>query len=907
MATQYKLKNGLEVILLENHKSQVVSVQAWVRTGSANEIPAERGISHFLEHLVFKGSKDFGVGEIASVVEASGGHMNAYTSFHQTVYYVTLSSEFLEKGLQVISNLVGYPTLVKEEIDKEREVVLEEIRQGEDSLRNAGGRLLFKTACKGEPYEHPVIGYEKIIKEVTPETIKEYHMQRYSPKNMFLLVTGDIDKKNIKQMIEKNFGGIGSVKASDSSNDRATGVSKKIKIVAKTGKNKKGLPVANAQKIHFIDYKPREKPQTISKPIIAFEKKNFEKTLFYMSWPIPRQTHKDSPALDIFSSVLGQGESSRLLKKLRLEKPLVFSVGAYSYSDMGLFIISATLNHENLQEALEVIKGEILNMFENGITTDEIKNAVTAMLADESYSLETSDGLARKLGNLKFYYNDLNYFEKYKKLVLKLTEKDILNAAEKYLTSSCPVVTSIAPDKNHSAEEITKKWTKSLVNELKNLKKRKSKSAKASPKIIKHPKWPKNVISASEKMQVYTFKDGTRIFLRPDRTTPIVSAKFATLGGIRVEPGDRGGIVEVLERTWTTGTKSLSELDINKRLDSMGTQLGSVCGKNSFGLSMDLLSGFQENAMELFFDVLENPIFDGEICEREKHIMNQQQIARKDSPSSLCALNFASRMFAGHNYGSDNLGSEKSRSLITSGDILNMHAKYILGGQKHFSICGNFDVKKWQRAIEDFCKKHKTKEHGLTKKMSLSKLDEDQRCFEYNKKEQSHLIIGWRGLTLEDERRYSLQVLQAVLDGMGGRLFVELRDKLSLAYSVSPMRMEAIDAGYFGGYIACAPNKLSTAIDKMLLEFEKIQTTLVSNEEIERAKRFLIGTHDIELQRNSAICASILYNDIYGLDYNEAFQFKTHIKEVTAKSVKDLANELFSKPKIISIVGQSEK
>ena len=171
MLKKFQLKNGLNVLLMESHKSPVVSVQMWVRTGSADEQKGEEGISHFIEHLVFKGTEKFKVGEIASIVEGAGGELNAYTSFDQTVFYVTISKEFAETGLDVISQMMGFPAFDATEIDNEREVVIEEIKRGQDSPGRVASQLLFSTAYKKHPYGIPVIGYDKNIRKVSKKTL----------------------------------------------------------------------------------------------------------------------------------------------------------------------------------------------------------------------------------------------------------------------------------------------------------------------------------------------------------------------------------------------------------------------------------------------------------------------------------------------------------------------------------------------------------------------------------------------------------------------------------------------------------------------------------------------------------------------------------------------------------------
>lgn len=206
MTKKYQLKNGLNVILTESHKSPVVSVQMWVRTGSADEKKGEEGISHFIEHLVFKGTRKFGVGEIASTIEGSGGELNAYTSFDQTVFYVTISKEFSDTGLLAIAEMMGFPTFDSKEIDNEREVVIEEIKRGQDSLSRAASELLFKTNFTKHPYGIPVIGYDKNIRALKAKKIVEFYHSRYAPRNMFLVVTGNFETTEMKKKIDKLFG-----------------------------------------------------------------------------------------------------------------------------------------------------------------------------------------------------------------------------------------------------------------------------------------------------------------------------------------------------------------------------------------------------------------------------------------------------------------------------------------------------------------------------------------------------------------------------------------------------------------------------------------------------------------------------------------------------------------------------
>ncbi len=372
MSKKYQLKNGLKVLLIESHKSPVVSIQMWVKTGSADEGKKEEGISHFIEHLVLKGTDKFKVGEIASTVEGSGGELNAYTSFDQTVFYVTISSHFTDVGLDVISQMMGYPTFDPKEIDNEREVVIEEIKRGEDSPQRQISQMLFSTAYKKHAYKVPVIGYAKNIKTVSAKKIKDYFHSRYAPKNMFLVVAGDFKSAEMKKKVETFFGGFKDYKI------------KKIK---------------------------RAKEPVQKKVQVQVKETPFQEALSYIAFKAPNVKHKDVTGLEVLALIFGQGDSSRLVKELRINAPIVNSTGAFAFTpqDDGLVAVSASLDPNNLKDYYEKLKQEMAKMIQEPPSNEELQKAITNLASEQVYSLESVDGLARKAGSLEFYMGDPNY------------------------------------------------------------------------------------------------------------------------------------------------------------------------------------------------------------------------------------------------------------------------------------------------------------------------------------------------------------------------------------------------------------------------------------------------------------------------------------------------------------------
>jgi zinc protease len=861
MAKKFQLKNGLKVLLLESHKSPVVSVQMWVRTGSADERKGEEGISHFIEHLVFKGTRKFGVGEIAATVEGSGGELNAYTSFDQTVFYVTISKEFVDQGLQVISEMMGHPLFDEAEINNEREVVIEEIKRGQDSPQRRASQLLFSTAFKKHPYGIPVIGYEKIIRKVNPKVLKKYFADRYSPKNMFLVVSGDFTAADMKPKILNYFSDF------------------------------KSTPVRKVKRV-------KDTPQ--KKANIELERSDFKETQMYFSWKIPNVKHKDIPALDVLAFVLGQGDSSRLVKALRMDKALATSVGASSFTpqDEGLFTVFVSMDPKNLSEAIFEMKKTLIQFLQNGPTAEEMQKAVNCFASEQVYSIETVDGIARKAGSLEFYMGDPNYFTKYLKEVGQLKSEDILKVARKYLDPKKMNISALTDQEIKKTKTEAQNLVKSYSQEYALAKKPAVKQKGKNKALVLKPGNP----AAAPDTQKIILPNGMKVLLRQQKDTPTFSLKMAFLGGLRHEPEGKDGMTELLARTWTAGSAKYSEDEINERIDSLAAGISSFGGRNTIGMNLDGLSAFQNELSEIFFDVLENPTWDSGILEREKTVLLQQIKSRNDNPAQVCINQFTKNMFKDHVYGRDMLGTEKSVASIRREDIKSFFQSMMVSGGATVCLVGDFDKDLWMGKIKTFSEKLSYKTMSI-RSPKVSEIKSDSRHFSKLEKEQTHIVLGYRGLTLKSEERYALHIIQSILAGQGGRLFFELRDKNSLAYSVSPVRMEGIDTGYFGAYIGCSPEKTDKAISMLKEEFKKLCDVKVPTAELERAQRYLVGRHDIDLQRKSSVCAAFLFDEIYGIDYSEVFEANKKYFAVTVDEVQKLSQKIFQQPAVISIVG----
>src|SRR5213595_1673656 len=355
-AHKWILPNGLTIIVQEDRSAPVASVQAWCATGSIDEDQhLGAGLSHILEHMLFKGTKTRGANEIAQKIQDVGGYINAYTSFHRTVFWIDVPKDGIATALDVLADAMMNSTLPPEEYQKEQEVIRREFAMGMDDPDRVAGLLLFATAYQRHPYRFPVIGEIEIYNQLTQEQVMQYYKTRYVPNNLTFIVVGDVDAQKVRQQLTQLF---------------------------------KPYPEKSLQPV-FV---PAEPPQLGRREV----HKEFptELTHLDLAWHIPEVTSPDVPALDLLSTILGDGRSSRLYQRVREEAGLAFGISAFSYTpgDPGLFGIDATLDPKKRDAAEQLALQIIDEVKQTGVTADELEKAKKIMLSQHLGALSTMRG-----------------------------------------------------------------------------------------------------------------------------------------------------------------------------------------------------------------------------------------------------------------------------------------------------------------------------------------------------------------------------------------------------------------------------------------------------------------------------------------------------------------------------------
>lgn len=420
------LKNGLKIVAVENPSTEVVTIQIWLKCGSVLEKDGEYGLSHFIEHLVFKGSRNHGVGEIANSVEKLGGEINAFTSSEYTCFYITLPVLYLREALITLKDLVFYPAFVTDEIEREREVVLEEIRRSKDLPdRNVITNLL-RDHFEGHAYSRPVLGFDNIISAVSPEKIKDYYSRFYRTTNATLVIAGSDKEKNMLDLAGEIFSELSKL---------------------------------NTVPVHIVEAKPK------TKYTCAVEAMEVKELNIAIAFPIPGLLHEHIPAIDVLALLFGQGESSRLYQRVRQELGLVTTIYASSYTPKlgGGFILGFTMeaSKDEIEKLVEKvifeIAEELKTVVEHGLSEEEIDKAKTVLLSEKIYERETVENYGRKIGYLLSVTGKLDFDEIYAERLKKVSNKTIQDMIKHYVKPDRATVSMVLPKEIKINESMFKK------------------------------------------------------------------------------------------------------------------------------------------------------------------------------------------------------------------------------------------------------------------------------------------------------------------------------------------------------------------------------------------------------------------------------------------------------------------
>ena len=780
-----RLKNGLTVYIIRDSRFPLVCTRLFVGTGSANETAEQAGISHVLEHMVFKGTEKRPKGQVARDVESLGGYLNAATSFDKTWYITDMPARHWKTGMDVVKDMAFHPSLDPAELEAEKDVIVSELKGGDDTPTRRLFEDLQVAGLAHTVYGRPIIGFEKTIRAVTADDLRAYIRTWYQPQNMMLLVAGDIDPKAVLAHAEELFG--------DLKNDTILPEPAPVQLEGAAG----GPRVE-------VTYGP------------------WNKVYLGIALPAPALGDQRSIDLDVLAYALGGDGTSQFYRKYRYEKQLVdsISVGNMSLNRAGLFYMVAQLDADKVEPFWQEFTRDLAALDAGKITPDVIERARFNYEDGMDRASETLDGLTSWKATVQFELGGPQGEANVRHALAAVDSARLRQAQDLWLRPDQVRVRVLAPEKAKLPDLdaiLQHNWPAPAVE--------RQKAAAAAEKVGKR--------------EIVDLGQGRTVILQPDRTIPYVSLEILRPGGnALLKPADQG-LAQLTAATLTDGCGT-RDLDAMERfVAERAASLSASAGVQSFTVSLTGPARFNADYFALLGDLLHKPTFAEKDVRRQADTLKAALVRRQDNPMSFMGSKINGFLFpGGQPYGFDGLGTAENQDRFGPGDV-QAFWKQQNAQPWILSVAGDFDREK----VLAFARSLPVPTApavdvpqptwGADKRLPLS----------LPGRQQAHLLLAFHAVPLDHPDAPALMLLESVLSGQSGLLFNKLRDEQGLGYTVTAFYRSLPEAGFMAFYIGTTPRNLDVARQGFSGIIKDIKTDLLPAELLAKGLNRMEGSY----------------------------------------------------------------
>lgn len=862
---EYSLQNGIKVLLKENHSIPLVTFSVSYKVGSRNEQDGGRGLAHFLEHMMFKGTKKYKKGEISEIIQSHGGVFNAYTSDDGTCYFETISPKYLEKVVDIESDRMKNSQLNEDELTLEKTVVLSELEGGLNNPATLLYRELRNNAYDKSPYKHPVIGYEEDIKKTNSNIMRNFYNKYYNPNNATIILVGDFNEKNALSLIERYFGNI-----------------------------------KNNSEVEVNGNILRDSKQTKEKRFNVKRASTFK--LLVVAYHITDAVHEDLYPLNIIEEILIKGKKSPLNKAL-IEKGLATEVsgGAEANKDPGLFYILVSLTpkakHKNVEE---IILNEIEKLTKNPPTEKEIIAAKNRSKVSYLLSLDGTQNFVNNLGFFEFI-NSWKQAVEWPDLISRVTEEDVETVLKKYFTKENRTIGYFIPK--------IKKGEKYEVQPLSL-----SKTQHYNNKTQTIERNNLSQITNQFKYKKQTLSDGSTLLIYKDIDLPITYISGVIKGGTSILPKEKEWECEIIARTLEKGSKNYTKEEIEDILDNTGSHVDFSCDEESFKFNIATLNDNLFETIRLFLDILTNPVFQKDEIKLEINKLIAEIIEAKDDTNETARRKITQLIYPkDHPYYTNDFDADiKLIKKIKAKDLLDTHEKLIKSKTELISLVSNLsqdELTKFIYELESGLSTNKTREDiDVNIPDTLPREDPKTEISILKDKLQSDVVLGHAGfIKRNDPDFYRVHLANYILGGspLTSRLAKKVRDNTGLVYTIYSYVSASYGKGEFGIYFGSNNDNVNKAIELVKEEIKEFTKNGVTKDELDKAKSALVDSfiaRNLSTYKN--ISNTLLGIEFYNLGENYINDYPKIINSISKEEINNITKKYFLPNKLnISIAG----
>jgi zinc protease len=870
------LDNGLTILTKEVHTAPVVSVQVWYRVGSRNEGTGVNGISHQLEHLMFKGTQDRPV-QFGRLFSALGSQFNAFTSYDETAYFNTVERDKLEALLILEADRMEGALIGPEQLKSEKRVVISELQGYENSPSYRLNRAVMRSVFPAQPYGLPVGGTKADVERFTLEQVRNYYRTYYSPKNATLVITGDFATEPVLKTIKQTFGKL-------------------------QNRGEQNSNPSNAKKDLSSTVSPDLKAPSGAKKAPIVLQQPGSTALLQIVYPIPDINHPDVPAIDVMDAILTGGRSSRLYQAL-VETGLASSVGA-SASELragGWYDISATAApRQELSKIAQVLQQSLNKLQQEQVTVEELNRAKTQLQASFILSNEDITSQATQLAYNQTVAGDYRYAERYLAAVAKITPKDIQRVAKTYLNPAKQTIGYFQPTQPTGKVGNSSAGTGRTAENF-------SPGKPVNPAELAKYLPPATTATVSTKQPLpeqFTLNNGLRVLLLADHSVPTINLSGQIDAGTEFDTNQKAGLASLTAGNLINGTKTQNALSLAKTLENRGISLGFSAGREGVSVGANTLSANLPTLVTTLADVIQNATFPADQLEltRQRALISLKVLL--DDPRGLGRRLFQQAIYpANHPFHS--FPTEESLKSITRDDLVRFYQEHYRPDTTTLAVVGDFDPAQVKTLLNQAFDKWEAK--GKPPVINIPPVSLPQTTTRSTQvipgKTEAVTYIGYNGISRKDPRFYAALVLNQILGGdtLSSRLGTEVRDRQGLTYGIYSAFAAGIYPGPFLIQMQTAPNDAQKAISSTLALLKQFREQGITEAELNNAKRSITSNYPVDLSNPSEVAGLILNNSIYGLSPAEIREFPKRIESVTLVQVQQAIQELIHPERLVIV------
>ena len=852
----HALKNGLKVYLLPVPGAETVSTMVAYKVGSCDEQKDQTGLSHYLEHLLFKGTDKLLPGDIDRATQKNGGRINAYTTEDMTVYHFDFASDRWETALAIEADRMRNVRIdAKHEFEQEKGAVVAELKGGEDRPWGLEQKAILPLLYPAKaPYSHPVIGDEAHVRAASAEVIKRHYDTWYHPNNASLIIAGGFDPAAALAKVTALFGPIPA----------ADLPARKPDVPRPPG----GGP-RRAEIVSKFD---------VPRAVIAFN--------------TVKSGDPDDAALTLIDQILTGGRTGRLYRRLVEGDRLASAVAADSSTGRyaGWTGISVELlKGKDRAQAEAAVTDELSKLAAGPVSPAELARAKRAALAGTIFGRESVHGLADAVARTVTLH-DADYLKTDLDRLTAVTPADIQAAAGKYLVAAkAAVVWSVPPD------------AKPAAGGAGGLPRGKPGTADRAARV--DPAGAAGGVNLAAAKRV-VLPNGLVLVTLEDHRLPVVTAVAAVQGVPDREPADKGGLAVLVGDLLDEGTAARTGPEVAAAIEDAGGSLSL----SAAGGSVKVLAPDANLGLELLLDSLARPTFPADALDRKREEQLSAIAEAQTQPLNRAVQEFDKLVYGpAHPKGRPRVGTAPVVSKLTAADCKAFHAAAFGPDATILVVVGDIapaDVAARVTKLTEAWKPLGTKPPAPpalpTRAGPLTTIIPDPTAA------QTHVFIGHAGVTRADPDYYTLLVLDNVLGtgpGFTDRLSANLRDRQGLAYTVTAqITGSATDqVGTFTGYIGTFADKYGLVRDGFLHEFDAVRTDLATPAEVDAAKQYLLGSLPFKVDTTAAVAGQLLAAERYGLGFDFLTGYRAKVAAVTPEMVRAAARKHLDPAKLVTV------